>query len=197
MWCNEAIIVGGTAGSILLSFKQDARDARNLWQDEISPMLEDVGDKCREISDHLDTARKGRKFSFIVNLHGSSVHVLEMAEALLRDSEICVVEMNRLLAEADEERERLLARISPIISMSLKREIEQEVKLLDGMRGLVNPDRNRVLSERRMLKKELKRVRMLLDEIRIAMRNRYGGKGRDWDARLQNRLRRKRQQSHC
>ncbi|MCP4549876.1 MAG: hypothetical protein GY835_25755 [bacterium] len=190
MWFNEPIIVGGIAGSILLSFKQDARITRIEWSDEFPAILEDVTSKSKEVAEHLQTARKGSKFNFIINLHGSAMHVIESAQNLLGNTKTCVEEMEHLITRAETERAELMSKVSPIISSSFKKEIMDEVKLLDNINGLVSPDLNKVKQERHDLKKGIKRLRVLNDEIKIAVGFRYGTRGKAWANRQEAIIRR-------
>jgi hypothetical protein len=180
MWCTEPVIRGGTAGRIFISYGQDARDARFRWANEHEATTELVAEKSKEVSRHLETARRGKNFNFITNFYYSCLSTLNSVESLLDSTMICLSEMDRMLEEAEGVRVEVLSRLSPIISSVVKAEIRDEVRLLDDLRGKVTPERNDIRKQRHELQVVIKRLQLLTDEIKHAVGKRYGVQGQNW-----------------
>ena len=105
--------------------------------------------------------------------------------------------MGKMLVEAKSKREELKEKKRATRSREDRAEIQKEIDLLNELRAGIFPDKDAVKAQRDELHAAVRRMNERTRELKLAIRDRCGSKGRDWYDRLEARTaaRRAREQS--
>ncbi len=190
-WWLVPVATVGAAAAIWAIFDREARDARNQWERDWKRVQRSVEDHRRNIQRNLNRAQTSYDFHLLVDLHFSSFRVADHAYSSLRDARKSLDAMGKMLVQAKHRKNELIQkkRAAPFEE---RQQIQAEIDILTELRDDIFPDKDAVKQQRDELHSELKRLNNQTHQLKIAIRDRCGYKGRDWYNRLEERKARNR-----
>ena len=193
-WVIVPIMAVGVVAAIMSSASEGERNARRNWESKREEVKKTVEEHRRNIETHLKQAQQSYDFHFLVDLHFSSHRVADSAYKLLNDARDSLGATIRILNQAFSKKNELKSKLETS-ARELKEEYLTEIRSLNEFINKVLEDKKTMESQRDGLHTEVKRLNAQTAELKGAIRDRCGEKGRDWHQRLEqraqaNRLRR-------
>jgi len=197
MWWLAPVAVVGVAAAVYSMFDADARNARERWERQRQDVQRTVAEHRANIERNLASAQASYDFHLLTDLHFSSHRVADHAHKALQDARKSLDVMGKMLVEAKSKREELKEKKRATRSREDRAEIQKEIDLLNELRAGIFPDKDAVKAQRDELHAAVRRMNERTRELKLAIRDRCGSKGRDWYDRLEARTaaRRAREQS--
>jgi chromosome segregation ATPase len=193
-WIVAPIVAVGVVAAIMSSASEGERVARRNWESKREEVKKTVEEHRRNIETHLRKAQQSYDFHFLTDLHFSSHRVADSAYKLLNDARESFGATIRILNQAFTKKNELKSKLETS-DREQKKEYLTEIRSLNDFIGKVLEDKKTMESQRDGLLAEVKRLNAQTAELKAAIRDRCGEKGRDWHQRLEqraqaNRLRR-------
>lgn len=189
MWWLIPIGIGLAVAAILGSVKSEERQARARWAEKYVEVERTVAQHRANIEQHLALARQSYEFHLLTDLHFSSHRVADEAYRLLSDARTALDTVGRLLVASREKKEELKAQLDGCSHPHERRPIFAEIDAVNDFRKPVFDDKDRLKNERDSLLQEVRHLNAQTAELKLAIRDRCGEKGRDWYERLEERNR--------
>ena len=99
--------------------------------------------------------------------------------------------MGKMLVDAKKRRTELRQQQKGAPATKRK-ELQEEIEMLNELRAAIFPDKDQVKAQRNELQDEVRRLNQQTHELKIAIRDRCGPRGRRWYAELEERKARRR-----
>ena len=182
------MLVGAAAVAAWKHFDDGAKEARSRWERDRKSVEKTLKEHRKHLAKHLAEAQDRADFVLLVDVHFSSHRVGDAAYKLLDDARISLRAMNSMLRDIDENGvalERSMRRMGPTQRTQLAAEIASLVQMYDA----IVPDRDAVVAQAGALRDDVAGMNAQTRELKLAIRDRCGSRGRDWFDRLEERTR--------
>ena len=180
-----ALLGVGTA-AILSSVSKEEREARERWAVKHSEAEKTVEEHRKNIEAHIRAAQASYDFHFLTNLHFSSLRVADNAFGLLNDARSSLATIYQILDRIAEQKNIQKSLLSSTMPQNRKI-IFSEISSLNEFKSSVLGDLSKVKPQREHLLSEVKRLNEQTRNLKMAIRDRCGHKGKEWYDRLEAR----------
>lgn len=180
------VLVGVAVAAIASSLSEGEKTARRRWQAKRAEVEKTVEEHRQNIEKHIAKAQKSYDFAFLCDLHYSSHRVGDSAYSLLDDARTSLASISSILDKTTAKRNELSDQVSAS-SGEKRRELLAEIRSLREFKDKVLEDYKTVKGQRDGLQSEVGRLNEQTRNLKEAIRDRCGVKGRDWYARLEER----------
>jgi uncharacterized membrane-anchored protein YhcB (DUF1043 family) len=187
MWFVIPIVGLVVAGIVALVSEEEA-SARRTWDDKYQGAKDEVEGLRRDIENHLCETRNEYDFYVLNEYYYSSFRFADNAYKLLEDSRTSLVSIRRMIDSANGKRREISKRLEGTMNRKERAENIGELRNLTEFRDSLQKDLNIVLAQKQDFAAEVKRLNQQTANLKIAMREHCGSKGRDWFASLQQRI---------
>lgn len=184
-WVAIPVAVG--AWGLWKHFDDSAKAARVRWQNEHRNVKKTIKEHQRNIKQNIEKAQKSYNFHLLTDLHFSSMKVANHAYSLLNDSKTTLDAMGKMLVDAKKKRNELYKEKKNTQDKNRKKDIQKEIQLINDLRSQIFPDKDNVKQQRKDMLEEVKKLNHQTRNLKLAIRDRCGSKGRDWYNRLEAR----------
>jgi len=185
-WWLAVLVVVGTAAAVWALFDSEARDARERWERDRHQVQRSVEEHRRNIEANLSSAHASYSFKLLNDLHWSSHQVGKHAYTALTDARRSLDVMGEMLVDAKRRRAELRERLRGA-SKAQREELQAEIDLLNDLRASIFPDKDELKMQRNELLAEVRRLNAQTGELKLAIRDRCGSRGREWYRALEAR----------
>jgi FtsZ-binding cell division protein ZapB len=170
---------------------------RTRWYAKREQVQRSIEWHREQITQHLGNAQQSYNFQVLVDMHFSCVKVADEAYKLLQDARISLDKMGEALIKTREQRDLLFAQKKAARSKAERDELEQEIASLQQLREQLFKDKNEIKKQRDEFFNRVKELNGKTHDLKTAINERTGFKGREWYQRLEARKVQKRLQQNC
>lgn len=196
-WAVGALTLFGVGAAVVLSsVSKEEREARERWAVKHADAERTVEEHRKNIEAHIRDAQLSYDFRFLTGLHFSSLRVADNAFGLLNDARSSLATIYQILDRITEQKDIQKARLSGAKPQDRKN-IFSEIGSLNEFKSSVLGDLTKVKPQRAHLSEEVKRLNEQTRNLKMAIRDRCGHKGREWYDRLEARSLSRRTSAGC
>ena len=196
-WAVGALALFGVGTvEILSSVSKEEREARERWAVKHVEAERTVEEHRKNIEAHIRDAQASYDFHFLTSLHFSSLRVADNAFGLLNDARSSLATIYQILDQITEQKDIQKALLSGAKPQD-KRIIFSEIGSLNEFKSSVLGDLTKVKPQRAHLSAEVKRLNEQTRNLKMAIRDRCGYKGRECYDRLEARSLSRRTSASC
>jgi len=189
MWWLAVPAVGAGIVVVYQWLKREAGESRRRFEDRYESVSREVTDHNKVLKQHLRQAQKSVDFHLLTSVHFSSWKVADTVHSSLRDarkSSACLREaMGNLRQARDECKTRLDAHPRP--TGAAREEILGEMAGLRDAMIALSEDLRSVHTRVDHLSGQVSTLNMQTRELKEAIRDRCGSRGREWYQALNER----------
>lgn len=175
------------AGIVALVSKEES-DARQNWETKYEGSKREVEDLSINIDRHLRESRSILDFYELNNFYYASFRSADSAYKLLTDSKISLNSIKRMLDATNSKRFEIKEKLATMHYSDAKLALIAELRELTDFKHKIQEDFNKVREQKRLLSNEVTRLNQQTENLKIAMRDRCGQKGREWHNNLVQRI---------
>jgi uncharacterized coiled-coil DUF342 family protein len=186
----------GVAMYIYDSLQQRSSSERNRWYAKREEVQRSIEWHREQITQHLEQAKQSYDFHVLVNMHFSGVKVADEAYKLLKDARVSLDAIGTALVETKTQRDLLFAKRKDTKSKEDRDEISKEIDSLQQLRKSLFENKDEIKRERDELSEKVKKLNSEVHDLKNAINERTGSKGREWYQRLEARKAQKRHSSN-
>jgi len=187
MWFLIPIAGLVIAGIVALASEEEV-SARQNWENKYQGAKDEVDQLRRDIERHLGNNRLSYDFYALNDYYYASFRAADSAYQLLTDSRTSLASLKRMIGAANQKRRAIDLQLKGALDREVKAEQIRELRNLTQFRDALQVEFNLVLDQKRDFANAVERLNAQTSNIKAAMRERCGSKGREWYANLENRI---------
>jgi len=188
MWEIVGGIAIGIAGMALLEvLNEEAGREKRRWESKRREVERDIEYHRSNIKNHINEAQWICDFHTLCNLHYSSVKIADEAYKLLQDSKKSLHSIGNTLVQAKKQINDLYNKRKMTSDKEEAMRITQEINGLKSLRSQLFPQKDQLKNERNLFYEKVKQLNSQTRNLKLAIRDKTGSRGREWYNRLEAR----------
>lgn len=195
MWFLIPVAAVGLGLAFLYdSINESEKKASIEWKNKRQEVEKTLAEHESNIKEYLRRAKSNLQYRELVDYHYSSFKVADQAYALMKNSEVMLKGVEKLIRNTNKYRSNLSREIDEVKRQRNKPLFDEKVKEfknIEALRKQQIQDKENLLNEVEGFKKKLNELNIQTSRIKEKIRTECGQKGRDWYARLEARKRNK------
>lgn len=186
MWwlAIPAIILVGKAISSYIS--SDEQDARARWEHKRIEVQKTIEEHRINIERNLEAAQSSYDFRFLTDLHFSSHRVGDSAHKLLDDARTSCNTLKRMISDSKMKKNELKVQISSATRPE-KQILLSEIREITSFVTSIFAELELVSKQRKEMYDEVQRLNLQTRNLKLAIKDRCGDRGKEWYEKLQKR----------
>ena len=184
LWWILVPLAASAFAEMMNSVSKEDRRARENWARQHKQIEKSISEHRRNVKHNIKVAQRSLDFHFLRDLHYSSFRIADNAYKLMSDARTSKRTMYRILEEARKRIRSLNRKLDNEQSVKANQEISEEISEMKEFRSSILQDLQKVESEEVRFKEEVNRLNMQTMELKQAIRERCGRRGREWYDRL-------------
>jgi LPS O-antigen subunit length determinant protein (WzzB/FepE family) len=179
-------LIGAAVAAIASSVSDEEKTARQSWHTKRAEVVKSLEEHRRIIELHISQAQESYDFSFLCDLHFSSHKVADSAYSLLVDARTSLGSISSILDMASVKKNEIKDQLNNARG-DQRKELLSEIRSLNEFKTKVIEDHKTIKAQKDALYNEVVRLNNQTRNLKEAIRDRCGEKGRDWYTRLEQR----------
>ena len=190
------LIVGVTVGitvlGIIKSLQNEAGQSRARWESSYQSLVKTIEEHEENIKQHIDRINESCSFHELTDLHYSSFKVADEAYRLKRDAEHSIKTQFKAINQIKSEIDRLFVTKRDSKNKDEKATIQREIEETLDLKKQLYSDLSTLKEQYNDYIVKVKHFNHITSNLKDAIRERCGQRGRDWYDQLQARIYEKR-----
>lgn len=193
MWWVIPVAIGGAA-LIYNWLSQEASDTRKRFESRYDDLVRDLEWHNENLRHHVEQAQYSADFHLLTNVHFSSFKVADATYDALRDARKSQASVQEAIDQARSKKRDLNSELRKKPTSERRQEILNELHEFDRFISILIGDIKDISEKVFNLKTEIEQLNTRTRELKLAIRDRCGLRGREWYERLEARSAAKRRQ---